>query len=200
MAEYILPLQKLIEQFRKLPGIGAKTAARLAFSVLELSDEEADEFANAVIGAKRNIHKCRICSNISEDELCPICSDLTRDRSVICVIEDARDVFAFEKVRDYNGLYHILGGCLSPISGIGPDDLNIKQLLQRLSDGTVKEVIVATNPTVEGEATAMYLARLIAPIGIKVTRLAYGVPVGGDLEYADEVTLHRAIEGRRSLI
>ncbi|MBR2340632.1 MAG: recombination protein RecR [Clostridia bacterium] len=198
--EYILPLQRLIEQFRHLPGIGAKTAARMAFSVLELTDEEAREFADAVIGAKENIHKCKCCCNFSEEELCPVCSDADRDPSVICVVEDARDVFAFEKVREYKGLYHVLGGCLSPLNGVGPEALNMKQLLDRLADGTVAEVIVATNPTVEGEATAMYLARLITPIGVKVTRLAYGVPVGGDLEYADEVTLHRAIEGRRNII
>lgn len=200
MADYILPLQKLIEQFRKLPGIGSKTAARLAFSVLDLSESEAEEFADAVIGAKKNIRKCSVCCNFSENELCPICSDDRRDKSVICVVEDARDVFAFEKVREFNGTYHILGGALSPMNGIGPDSLNIKELLARLGDGTVEEVIVATNPTVEGEATAMYLARLIAPLGIRVTRLAYGVPVGGELEYADEVTLHRAIEGRQNLV
>ncbi len=199
MSEYILPLQRLIEQFRKMPGIGVKSATRMALSVLDLPEEDVREFADALIGAKVNIRKCRCCCNISEDELCEVCSDSERDRSVICVVEDARDVFAFEKVREYNGIYHILGGCLSPMNGIGPDSLNIRELLARIND-EVKEIIVATNPTVEGEATAIYMAKLLTPFGVKVTRLAYGIPVGGDLEYADEVTLNRAIKGRQNIL
>lgn len=199
MAEFILPLERLIEQFRKLPGIGKKTAVRLAFEVLEFSPEEAEEFANAVRGVKEHVHTCSVCQNISEGELCGICSDTERDRSVICVVEDARALMSIEKVREYGGVYHVLHGAISPMQGIGPDKLRIKELIARLGDGTVTEVIIATNPTVEGEATAMYLTKLIKPLGIRVTRLAYGVPVGGELEFADEVTLMRAIEGRRTM-
>ena len=198
MAEYILPLEKLIEQFRHLPGIGQKTAVRLAFAVLDFSEEEAFAFADAVRGAKEQVKTCRICQNISDGELCPICADEKRDRSVICVVEDVKDLLAFERTREYRGLYHVLHGLISPIDGVGPDQLRIKELLARL-DGSVKEVIMATNPTVEGEATAMYLARLIKPLGVTVTRLAYGIPVGGEVEYADEITLYRALEGRREL-
>lgn len=199
MTEYIAPLQQLIEQFRKLPGIGGKTAARLAFSVVGFSKEEAAAFAEAIIGVKENICSCRICHNLSVGEYCPICTDERRDHSVICVVEDARDVLSMERVREFNGVFHVLGGTLSPINGIGPNDLTIKDLLERIEKDSVKEVIVATNPTVEGEATAMYIAKLLAPFDISVTRLAYGIPVGGDLEYADEVTLHRAVEGRRKM-
>lgn len=199
MADFIAPLQNLIDQFRRLPGIGDKTAMRLAFSVMEFSEDQAEDFADAVVSAKRDIRLCACCCNISTDEVCPICADEGRDRSVICVVEDARAVLALERVHDYHGLYHVLGGVLSPINGIGPENLKIKELLRRLGDETVKEVIVATNPTVEGEATAMYIARVLRPFGLTVTRLAYGVPVGGDLEYADEVTLCRALEGRRPL-
>ena len=199
MAEYIEPLQRLIDEFRRLPGIGGKSAARMAFSVLRLSHEEAHSFADAIIGAKEKIKSCATCCNISAGEYCSICSDPERDKSTICVVEDAKAVMAFERVREYNGLYHVLGGALSPMNGIGIDALHIKELLNRLSDDTVKEVIVATNPTIEGEATAMYLAKLLTPLSVKVTRLAYGIPVGGDLEYADEVTLNRAIEGRRQI-
>lgn len=197
MAEYILPLEKLIEQFRHLPGIGQKTAVRLAFAVLDFSEEEAFAFADAVRGAKEQVKTCRICQNISDGELCPICADEKRDRSVICVVEDAKAIMSLEKVREYNGVYHVLHGSLSPMNGIGPDKLKIPELLARLGSGEVEEVIIATNPTVEGEATAMYLTKLIKPLGIKVSRLAYGIPVGGELEYADEVTLMRALEGRR---
>lgn len=197
MAEYILPLEKLIEQFRHLPGIGQKTAVRLAFAVLDFSEEEAFAFADAVGGAKEQVKTCRICQNISDGELCPICADEKRDRSVICVVEDAKAIMSLEKVREYNGVYHVLHGSLSPMNGIGPDKLKIPELLARLGSGEVEEVIIATNPTVEGEATAMYLTKLIKPLGIKVSRLAYGIPVGGELEYADEVTLMRALEGRR---
>ena len=200
MADYIAPLQRLIEQFRRLPGIGSKTAVRLAFSVLDFTEEQAQEFSDAIIGAKHGIHLCPECCNISAGGLCRICADPERDHEIICVVEDARAVMAFERVREYKGLYHVLGGTLSPMNGVGPDKLRIKELLDRLNDGKVKEVIVATNATVEGEATAMYIARLLNPLGVSVSRLAYGIPVGGDLEYADEVTLNRALEGRRNLL
>ncbi|MBE6611155.1 MAG: recombination protein RecR [Ruminococcaceae bacterium] len=197
MAEYILPLEKLIEQFRRLPGIGKKTAVRLAFSVLDFTQEEAQAFADAVRDAKEQVRYCSICQNISDGELCPVCADENRDRSVICVVEDAKAVMSLEKVKEFGGVYHVLHGAISPMAGIGPDKLRIAELMARLTDDTVKEIIIATNPTVEGEATAMYLTKLIKPLGIKVSRLAYGIPVGGELEYADEVTLMRAIEGRR---
>ncbi len=197
--EFIAPLQRLIDEFCLLPGIGKKSAARMAFQILKLSDADAHAFADAIVAAKEEIKSCKVCCNLATADFCSICSDPERDKSTICVVEDARAVLSFERVREYRGLYHVLGGVLSPMDGIGVDALHIRELLERLSDDTVKEVIVATNPTIEGEATAMYLAKLIAPFGIKVTRLAYGIPVGGDLEYADEVTLNRAIEGRRSL-
>lgn len=197
--EYIEPLQRLIDEFRKLPGIGGKSAARMAFSVLKLSNEEAHDFAEAIIGAKEKIKTCKCCCNIATADYCSICMDPERDRSTVCVVEDAKAVLSIERVREYRGLYHVLGGALSPINGVGVEDLHIRELLDRLSDGSVKEVIVATNPTMEGEATAMYLSRLLTPLSVTVTRLAYGIPVGGDLEYADEVTLNRAIEGRRKL-
>lgn len=200
MADYIAPLQRLIEEFRRLPGIGGKTAVRLAFSVVTGSEERAESFADAILTAKREIRACSVCCNLSASELCPICSDPDRDGSVICVVEDARDVMAMERIRDYRGLYHVLGGALSPMNGITPDKLYIRELLERLAAPTVREVIIATNPTVEGETTATYLARLLQPFELKVTRLAYGIPVGGDLEYADEVTLHRAMEGRTSIL
>ena len=199
MAEYILPLEKLIEQFRRLPGIGKKTAVRLAFSVLDFTNEEAEAFANAVLGAKSEVKFCSVCQNISDGDICSVCKDEGRDRSVICVVEDAKAVMSLEKVKEFGGVYHVLHGVISPMAQIGPDKLRIRELMARLSDGTVKEIIIATNPTVEGEATAMYLTKLIKPLGIKVSRLAYGIPVGGDLEYADEVTLMRALEGRRSM-
>ncbi len=198
MAEYILPLEKLIEQFRHLPGIGQKTAVRLAFAVLDYSKEEADAFADAIRGAKEQVCTCSVCQNIAEGELCPICADEKRDRSVICVVEDAKAILSLEKVREFTGVYHVLHGAISPMAGIGPDKLRIRELIARL-DGSVKELILATNPTVEGEATAMYLTKLVKPLGVKVSRLAYGIPVGGELEYADEVTLMRALEGRRVL-
>lgn len=199
MADFIAPLQNLIDRFRRLPGIGGKTAVRLAFAVMDAPDEDAAAFADAILAAKREVHLCAQCCNISTDELCPICADDGRNAAVICVVEDARAVLALEKVHDYRGLYHVLGGVLSPMNGVGPEHLHIKELLARLSDDTVEEVIVATNPTVEGEATAMYLAKLLRPFGVTVSRLAYGIPVGGDLEYADEVTLYRALEGRRDV-
>ncbi len=198
MAYNVLPLTKLVEQFERLPGIGRKTAQRLAFYVLALPKEKAAEFAGAILEAHEKIKRCQICQSLTEKELCPVCSDETRDRTVICVVENSQDVIAFERTREYHGLYHVLHGLISPMDGIGPDQLCIKELLARL-DGTVKEVVMATNPTVEGEATAIYLARLLKPMGVKVTRLAYGIPVGGNLEYADEVTLSRALEGRNEI-
>ena len=199
MAYSVLPLTRLIEQFEKLPGVGRKGAQRLAFHVLGLPKEKAVDFANAILEAHEKIKKCSVCQNLTDAELCPVCMDGGRDRGVICVVEDPRDVIAFERTREYKGVYHVLHGLISPMEGIGPEQLTIKELIARLGDGEVKEVIMATNPTVEGEATAMYLARLIKPMDIKVTRLAYGIPVGGNLEYADEVTLFRALEGRSEL-
>lgn len=192
----VLPLTKLTECFARLPGIGRKSAQRLAFHILRMPEEEAKAFANAILEAREKIGYCEICKNITDTPRCAICSDETRDKSTVCVVEDPRDIIAIERTKEYHGLYHVLGGLISPMDGIGPENLFIKELLARLGDGTVKEVIMATNPTVEGEATAMYLSRLIKPMGIKVSRLAYGIPVGGNLEYADEVTLYRAIEGR----
>ena len=199
MADYIESLQNLADKFGSLPGVGKKTAMRMAYSVLELPLEEAESFAKAIIDAKEKIHLCPICQNLTDREVCSVCSDLSRDKSVICVVEDARDVSSIEKVREYRGLYHVLHGVISPMNNITPDKIKIAELLGRLAGDEVKEVIVATNPTVEGEATAMYLSKLIKPLGIKVSRLAYGMPVGGDLEYADEVTLFRALEGRRDV-
>ena len=192
----VLPLSRLIEQFASLPGIGRKTAQRLAFYVLTMSKEQAKAFSDAIMDAHEKIHYCSVCRNYTDKETCEICDDPSRDRSVICVVEDEKDVAAFERTREYRGLYHVLGGLISPMDGIGPDQLFLKELLARVSDGTVKEVIMATNPTIEGEATAMYVGKLLKPLGVTVSRLAYGVPVGSDLEYADEVTLYKAIENR----
>lgn len=194
----IAPLAKLIEQFERMPGVGKKSAQRMAFYVLNLSDEKANEFASAITQAHEKIRRCSVCCNLSDGEVCAVCKSDARDKSVICVVEDPRDVIAIERTRDYNGSYHVLNGVISPLNGIGPDKLSIKELLPRINDG-VKEVILATNPTIEGEATAMYISKLLKPLGVTVSRLAYGVPVGADLEYADEVTLSRAIEGRRLL-
>ncbi len=199
MAEHIEALQKLSEQFARLPGIGRKSAMRLAFSILELSDEEAASFANTIIEAKEKVHLCPVCQSLTDKELCSVCNDISRDKSTIMVLEDTKAVLSMEKVREYRGLYHVLHGVISPMNGVTPDKLKIKELLARLADDEVKEIIIATNPTVEGEATAMYLSRLLKPFEIKITRLAYGIPVGSDLEYADEVTLYRAIEGRRDI-
>jgi len=190
------PLAKLIEQFASLPGVGRKTAQRFAFYVLNLPDEKAAEFAASITEAKSKIKKCRICGNLTDGDLCPICSAKNRDTSVICVVEDPRDVLAFERTKEYSGVYHVLHGLISPMDGVGPDQLFLKELIVRVGTGEISEVIMATNPTVEGEATAMYIAKLLKPMGVKVTRLAYGIPVGGNLEYADEVTLYRALEGR----
>ncbi|MGN0535640.1 MAG: recombination mediator RecR [Eubacterium sp.] len=196
MAYNLAPLQNLIDQFERMQGIGHKTAQRMAFYVLGLSDEQAKEFANAITDAHTKIKQCKICCDLADDELCPICKSENRDKSVICVVEDPRDVAAIERTHEYKGTYHVLHGAISPMDNIGPDQIRIKELVARLSDDTVEEVIMATNPTVEGEATAMYISRLLKPMGITVSRLAYGVPVGSDLEYADEVTLSRALEGR----
>lgn len=190
------PLERLIEQFARLPGIGRKGATRLAYQVLAMPRQEALDFARAIEDAHTKIHRCAVCQNFTEEDMCPICRKDTRDRSVICVVETPRDVTAFERTREFNGLYHVLHGLISPMDGVGAEQLCIKELLARLSDGTVKELIMATNPTVEGEATAMYIARLVKPLGVTVTRLAYGLPVGGNLEYADEVTLGRSLANR----
>jgi len=199
MAEYIESLRALAEQFARLEGVGKKTAYRMAYSVLDLDFEEVHAFARAIVEAKERIHFCPICQNLTDREVCPICQDETRDRSTVCVVNDARTVLAMEKVREYHGVYHVLHGQISPMNGITPDQLKIKELLARVGEGEIAEVIVATDPTVEGEATAMYLSKLLRPLGVRVTRLAYGVPVGADLEYADEITLFRALEGRRDV-
>ena len=197
MADYsVAPLERLVEQFERLPGIGHKTAQRLAYHLLGLPKEDALAFAQAVKDAREKIRYCRVCCNLTDQELCPICRIPGRDRSVICVVEDPRDVMALERTNEFHATYHVLHGAISPLSGIGPDQLHIKELLARLQEPGVKEVIMATNPTVEGEATAMYLSRLIKPLGVKVTRLAYGIPVGSNLEFADDATLQRALEGR----
>ena len=199
MSMYSPSIEKLIQSFEKLPSIGNKTAARLAFYMLNASEEETNEFVSSIINAKKNLKYCSKCYNISDTDPCPICGNPKRDPSVICVVEDVRDIIAMEKTHEFKGVYHVLHGSISPMNGIGPDDIKINDLLARLMDGTVKEVILATNPRVEGEATAMYLSKLIKPLGIKVTRIAHGIPVGGDLEYTDEVTLTKALEGRREL-
>lgn len=196
---YPEPIAKLVESYMKLPGIGQKTAVRLAFYTLDMKEEDVNAFAKALISVKRDLHFCSICGNITEEDPCEICQDMTRDRSIILVVEEPKDVMAMEKMREYRGLYHVLHGVLSPMEGTGPEDINIASLIQRLHDDEVKEVIIATNATTEGEATAMYLSRLIKPAGIKVTRLAHGLSVGSDIEYADEVTLFKAVEGRREL-
>lgn len=199
MAEYIESLSRLAERFAALEGVGKKTALRMAFSVLDMEEEDARAFAEAILDARERIHLCPVCQNLTDRDICPICADPNRDRSLICVVTDARAVLAMEKVREFRGVYHVLHGLISPMNGVTPDQLKIKELLTRVNEGEVREVIVATNPTVEGEATAMYLSRLLKPFGIPVTRLAYGVPVGADLEYADEITLFRALEGRREV-
>ncbi len=195
----IVPLNELINQFARLPGIGKKTAARLAYNILEQPPEQAHRFAEALINARDKIHFCKCCQALTDLEVCGICADENRDRTIICVVSEPKDILAFEKTREFHGLYHVLHGVISPLDGIGPDQLRLKELMTRLSSGEVKEIIVATNPNVEGEATASYISRLVKPMGIKVTRLAYGVPVGADLEYADEITLARALEGRNEI-
>lgn len=199
MSYYSPSIEKLIESFEKLPSIGNKTAVRLAFHILNASQEETDNFIKSIQDAKKNLKFCSKCYNISDTDPCEICSNVKRDQTKICVVEDVKDVVAIEKIHEYKGLYHVLHGSISPMDGIGPDDIKIKELLARLMDGSVKEVILATNPKVEGEATAMYISKLIKPMGIKATRLAHGIPVGGDLEYTDEFTLGKALEGRTEL-
>jgi len=199
MQYFPAPVQDLTEQFAKLPGIGGKTAQRLAFHVLSLSNEDAQAFADSILEAKKTIHTCPVCQNLTDRELCPICTDSSRDQRVICVVADPKDVIAMERSREFSGVYHVLHGVISPLNHVTQDDIKVKELLQRVASGEVSEVIMATNPDTEGEATAMYISRLLRPMQIKVTRLAYGVPVGSQLEYADEVTLSRALEGRQEI-
>ena len=199
MSYYSPSIENLIENFEKLPSIGHKTAVRLAFHMLDASEERVNEFISSIINAKKNLKFCSICFNISDTDPCEICSNPKRDSSIICVVEDVRDILAMERTNEFNGVYHVLHGSISPMNGVGPDDIKIKELLTRLTSGNIKEVILATNPRVEGEATAIYLSKLIKPLGIKVTRIAHGIPVGGDLEYADEVTISKALEGRREI-
>lgn len=200
MAEYIESLAVLAEQFAKLPGVGRKSAMRMAYAILEKSEDDVKAFADALVDAKAKIHLCPVCKNLTDREVCSVCSDVSRDQSIICVVEDPKDVVSFEKVREFHGVYHVLHGVISPVNGITPDKIYIRELLERIGTAdAVREIIIATNPTVEGEATAMYISKLVKPLGVKVTRLAYGMPVGGDLEYADEVTLFRALEGRRDV-
>ena len=200
MANYnIIPLNELVSQFERLPGIGQKTAQRLAYHILEQPPERAQKFAEALVNARKKIHFCKECQGFTDMEICPVCMDSARDHSVICVVAEPKDIMAFERTKEFSGLYHVLHGVISPLDNIGPDSLRIKELMARLANGEVKEIIMATNPTVEGEATASYISRLVKPMGIKVTRLAYGIPVGSDLEYADEYTLTRALEGRNEI-
>ena len=199
MSEYAPSIEKLIESFERLPSIGHKTAARLAFHVLDWNEEETNAFISSIKKKKKNLKYCSKCFNITDNDPCPICSNPRRDQSMICVVEDVRDVAAMERTHEYKGVYHVLHGSISPMNGVGPDDIKIKELLSRLMEGNVKEVILATNPRVEGEATAMYISKLIKPMGINATRIAHGIPVGGDLEYTDEITLTKALEGRREI-
>ncbi len=199
MSYYSPSIEKLIESFEKLPSIGHKTAQRLAFYMLDLPLEEAEEFTNSILNAKKNLHFCSKCFNISDTDPCNICSNPKRDQSTICVVEDVRDVIAMERTHEYNGVYHVLHGSISPMNGIGPDDIKIKELLNRIMNGEVKEVILATNPRVEGEATSMYISKILKPLGVKTTRIARGIPIGGDLEYTDEITLTKALQGRSEI-
>jgi len=199
MKYYAAPLEKLVEQFESLPGIGHKTAQRLAFFVISQPEDKARTFAEAIMDAKRSIHTCKTCCNLTEDDVCPICSDTKRDSSVVCVVTDPKDLLAIERTGEYRGLYHVLHGVISPLNNVGPDQLKINELLKRVKDGGVSEIIMATNPDPEGDTTAMFIGRLLEPFGVKVTRLAYGIPVGGHLEYSDRVTLTRALEGRRPI-
>ena len=199
MRQYPKPLARLINEMSKLPGIGTKTAQRLSFYILSLKDKEAEQLASAILTAKKEMKYCSVCGNLTDEDPCAICSDKSRKADTICVVESPKDVMAMERIREYNGLYHVLHGVISPMEGIGPEDINLMSLLKRLQANDIKELIIATNPNIEGEATAMYIARLVKPSGIKVSRIAHGIPVGGDLEYADEVTLLKAMEGRREL-
>jgi len=196
---YPEPIAKLIDAFTHLPGIGPKTAARLAFHVLRMKEDDVIDFAKALVNVKRNLHYCSVCCNITDVDPCRICQDKSRDNSAICVVQESRDLVAMERTKEFQGYYHVLHGAISPMEGIGPDEIRVAELLRRLSDERVQELILATNPNIEGEATAMYLSRLVKPFGIRVTRIAHGLPVGGDLEYADEVTLSKALEGRREI-
>lgn len=199
MSRYARPLTNLIRELSKLPGIGGKTAQRLAFYILSMEERDANALAEAIIRARAEMKYCSVCGNLTDRDPCDICSDESRDRSTICVVEQAKDVAAMERMKDYRGVYHVLHGAISPMDGIGPEDINLRQLIIRLQQNNINEVILATNPTIEGEATAMYAARLIKPAGIRVTRIAHGIPVGGDLEYTDEITLSKALEGRNEL-
>lgn len=199
MEQYALPIANLIEQLSHLPGIGRKTAQRLAFYILEMEDIDAEKLSKSIIDAKEKIRLCSICCNLTDEDPCNICRDDIRDKSIICVVEGAKDIIAMEKSREYKGQYHVLHGVISPMDNVGPDDIRVKELLNRLSNDEIKEIVLATNPTVEGEATALYISRLIKPLGIKVTRIAHGIPVGGDLEYFDEVTLAKAMDNRREI-
>ena len=199
MSEHIESLALLAEQFGRLQGVGKKSAMRMAFSVMEMDEAQVATFAKAMLDAKEKIHACPICGNLTEDEICYVCQDETRNKSIICVVEDVKSLMSIEKVREYRGLYHVLGGVISPVNGITPDKIRFGELMQRVNNEYIDEVIIATNPTPDGEITAMYISRALRPFDVKVSRLAYGIPVGSDLEYADEVTLGRALEGRRSL-
>ncbi len=199
MSFYAAPIAKLIDELSKLPGVGNKTAQRLAFYILNMPLADVEQLSSSIITAKRNIRYCKVCCNITDADTCNICSNVKRDSSLICIVEDPKDVVAMERTREYKGLYHVLNGAISPMEGIGPEEIRIKELLRRVAENDIKEIILATNPNIEGEATAMYISRLLKPAGIKVTRIAHGVPVGGDLEYADEVTLMKALEGRREI-
>lgn len=196
---YSPSIEKLIESFEKLPSIGHKTAVRLAFHMLDLNKEDTDEFIQSIVNAKNNLKYCSKCFNISDTDPCPICSSPKRDSTTICVVEDVRDIMAMERTHEFKGMYHVLHGTISPMNGIGPDDIKIKELITRIGDNNINEIIIATNPRVEGEATAIYLSKILKPLGVKVTRIAHGIPVGGDLEYTDEITLSKALEGRREI-
>ena len=195
----IEPIQRLVNQLSKLPGVGQKTAQRLAYYIISLPEEQVRELATAIFNGKKQVHFCPVCGNYTDKDPCALCSDTARDPSILCVVRDPRDVAAMERMRDYKGQYHVLHGVISPLDGVGPDDIRIRELMARLASGQIKEVVLATNPDIEGEATASYIARLVKPLGVRVTRIAHGVPVGGDLEYTDEVTLSKAFEGRREI-
>ena len=195
----IEPIETLTNQLSRLPGIGKKTAQRLAFHIVGMPEEQVRELAVAIFNGKKKVHFCPVCGNYTDGELCAVCADTSRRRDIVCVVKDARDVNAFERLREYNGLYHVLGGVISPLDGVGPEDIRIKELLARMASGEIKEVVLATNPDVDGEATASYIARLLKPLGVTVTRIAHGVPVGGELEYTDEITLLQAFTGRRNV-
>ena len=199
MTDYIESLQKLAEQFGRLQGVGRKSAMRMAFSLIELDEDTAKDFANAILEAKQRIHECPTCGNLTDKDVCYVCSDLSRDTGLICVVEDVKALMSIEKVREFKGVYHVLHGAISPVNGVTPDKIHVKELIERVGQNDVREVIIATNPTQDGEVTAMYISKYLKPLGVKVSRLAYGIPVGSDLEYADEVTLGRAIEGRRDV-